>query len=174
MLLGHETTSGLLSFLFYNFLRHPETFQEAQQEVDRVIGKGVITVDHMSKLPYITACLRETLRLTPTIAGTGIGAQPDSTEDPTRLGGGSYVVPRNVNFFYVLNKVQKDPTVYGDDAELFRPERMLDESFKQLPKNAWKVSKAYLTCHRTCTSMFRFYSKCATLMVMWTALRQWC
>ena len=142
MLLGHETTAGLLSFLFYNFLRHPGTFQEAQKEVDRVVGKGIITVDHMSKLPYITACLRETLRLTPTIAGTAIGVLPNSTEDPIRLGGSSYSVPRNVNFFYILNKVHKDPSVYGDDAELFRPQRMLDESFKQLPKNAWKVRKA--------------------------------
>ena len=35
---GHETTSGTLSFLFYNLLKYPETLQKAQQEVDQVLG----------------------------------------------------------------------------------------------------------------------------------------
>ena len=55
LIAGHETTSGLLSFTFYNFLKHPDAYQKAQKEVDEVIGKGPITVDHLSKLPYISA-----------------------------------------------------------------------------------------------------------------------
>ena len=35
---GHETTSGTLSFLFYNLLKNPEKLQKAQQEVDQVLG----------------------------------------------------------------------------------------------------------------------------------------
>ena len=37
---GHETTSGLLSFVFYYLLRNPAAYQKAQQEVDNVIGKA--------------------------------------------------------------------------------------------------------------------------------------
>ncbi|KAL8954135.1 MAG: hypothetical protein Q9222_000017 [Ikaeria aurantiellina] len=139
LIAGHETTSGLLSFLFYNFLRHANTFHKAQKEVDEVIGRRAITVDHPSQLSYFTACLREMLRLTPTIAGTSISVQPDLTEDPILLGGSKYVVPRNVNFFYILNKIQKDPDIYRFDVEFFRPDRMSKVSFNKLPKNAWKV-----------------------------------
>lgn len=32
----------------------------------------------------------------------------------------------------------KDPKVYGNDADEFKPERMLDENFEKLPKNAYK------------------------------------
>ena len=138
-MLGHETTSGLLSFLFNNFLSHPDTFHKAQNEVDEVIGGGPITVDHMAKLPYVTACLRETLRLTPPIAGTNLGPRPDLKEDPILLGNGKYMVPHGATFYYIATRVQRDPEVYGEDAELFRPDRMLDENFNKLPKNAWKV-----------------------------------
>lgn len=55
LIAGHETTSGLLSFTFYELLKHPEAYRKAQEEVDTVIGKGPITVEHMSKLPYINA-----------------------------------------------------------------------------------------------------------------------
>jgi cytochrome P450/NADPH-cytochrome P450 reductase len=55
LIAGHETTSGLLSFVFYNLIKHPEAYRKAQQEVDEVIGSGPITVEHMSKLPYINA-----------------------------------------------------------------------------------------------------------------------
>lgn len=129
-----------MSFLFYQLMVNPQTLQRAQSEVDEVIGSSPIKVEHLSKLPYITACLRETLRLTPTIPGTSIGPRPDIKEDPITIGGGKYLVKPGSTFAYVLEKVHKDPKVYGEDANKFRPERMLDEEFNKLPKNAWKVS----------------------------------
>ena len=58
LIAGHETTSGLLSFVFYYLLKNPAAYQKAQQEVDNVIGKGPITVEQLSKIPYINAvCL---------------------------------------------------------------------------------------------------------------------
>lgn len=55
LIAGHETTSGLLSFAFYELLKNPEAYRKAQEEVDTVIGTGPITVEHMTKLPYIVA-----------------------------------------------------------------------------------------------------------------------
>ena len=129
-------------------MANPQTLQQAQAEVDEVIGSGPIKVEHLSKLPYITACLRETLRLTPTIAGTSIGPLPNTKEDPIILGGGKYLVKPGTRFTMVLAKVHKDPKVYGDDANEFRPERMLDENFNKLPKNAWKVGNRRVAGYR--------------------------
>jgi len=86
LIAGHETTSGLLSFAFYYLLRNPEVYQKAQQEVDSVIGKASVTVDHMSKVPYLTAVLRETLRLQPTAPAINMTAKEDTTL------GGKYAV----------------------------------------------------------------------------------
>lgn len=121
-------------------MANPQTLRQAQGEVYEVIGSGAIKVDHLSKLPYVTACLREALRLNPTITGTTLGPRSGTKEDPVTLGGGKYIVKPGSKISSVLTKIQRDPKVYGEDAENFRPERMLDEHFNKLPKNAWKVS----------------------------------
>ncbi|KAI1087852.1 cytochrome P450 [Rostrohypoxylon terebratum] len=132
LIAGHETTSGLLSFAFYELLKHPEAYRKAQEEVDTVIGKGPITVEHMSKLPYITAIMRETLRLDAPITQFARTAKEDT------LLAGKYLVYKDELVGLLLKKSHIDPAVYGDDAEEFKPERMLDEPFNKLPKNAWK------------------------------------
>lgn len=125
--------------MLYHFVNNPEYFIKAQKEVDDVIGTGPINVDHLAKLPYITACLRETLRVTPTIVGGTIQPLAGSPE-PILLGKGEYLIQPYQKFFVLLPKVHQDPNVYGEDAKIFRPERMLDEEFNKLPKNAWKVT----------------------------------
>ncbi|TGJ87230.1 hypothetical protein E0Z10_g1525 [Xylaria hypoxylon] len=132
LIAGHETTSGTLSFAFYRLLKNPDTYQKVQKEVDEVIGKGSITVEHLSKLPYITAVLRETLRLDSPISIYGVS----SVED--QLLAGRYPVSKDEPCALFLARAHLDPAVWGDDANDFKPERMLDEPFSKLPKNAWK------------------------------------
>ncbi|KAH6679044.1 fatty acid hydroxylase [Halenospora varia] len=137
LIAGHETTAGLLSFLYYNLLKNPAAYRSLQEEVDKVVGRGPVTVEHISKLPYVEACLRETLRLTSTIPGFSLGIRHDNPND-TEIIGGKYEIKRGQVMQTVLAKIQRDPAVFGDDAEEFKPERMLEENFKKLPKGAWK------------------------------------
>ncbi|KAI9875940.1 MAG: hypothetical protein M1830_007702 [Pleopsidium flavum] len=138
LIAGHETTSGLLSFLFMYLVKNPATYQEAQKEVDAVIGKGPVTVEHMSKLPYLTACLRETLRLQPTGPAFTIKPLANTKDWPVYLGKNKYEIKPGQALVALLPAIHRDPAVYGNDAEAFRPERMLNEHFEKLPKNAWK------------------------------------
>jgi len=135
LIAGHETTSGLLSFTFYYLLRNPEVYQKAQQEVDNVIGKGPVTVNHLSKVPYLTAVLRESIRLQPTAPVISVTPKEDTVI------GGKYAVKSGQLLACLLPMVHRDPAVYGEDAEEFRPERMLDEEFERRNKefpNCWK------------------------------------
>ncbi|KAJ0160697.1 putative bifunctional reductase [Colletotrichum tanaceti] len=135
LIAGHETTSGMLSFAFYELLGHPAAYRKAQQEVDEVIGQSPLKIDHLSKLPYLNAVLRETLRLSSTIPAFGVEAKEDT------LLGGKYRVKKGESIGLLLGRAHLDPVVYGDDATEFKPERMLDKNFERLQKefpNSWK------------------------------------
>ncbi|KAH7346150.1 P450 family fatty acid hydroxylase [Rhexocercosporidium sp. MPI-PUGE-AT-0058] len=137
MIKGHETTSGLLSFLFYDLLKSPSAYQTARRQVDEVVGRGPITADHILKLPYIEACLRETLRLRPTAPVFTVQTLPDSPGEFATLSS-KYQVKKGLPIIALLRSIHRDPAVFGADAEIFKPERMLDEPFSMLPKNSWK------------------------------------
>ncbi|KAI6497010.1 hypothetical protein PoMZ_05916 [Pyricularia oryzae] len=135
LIAGHETTSGMLSFAFYLLLKNPTAYRKAQQEIDDLCGREPITVEHLSKMPYITAVLRETLRLYSTIPAFVVEAIEDTVV------GGKYAIPKNHPIFLMIAESHRDPKVYGDDAQEFKPERMLDGQFERRNRefpNSWK------------------------------------
>ncbi|KAI1845852.1 hypothetical protein JX266_007939 [Neoarthrinium moseri] len=132
LIAGHETTSGALSFLFYNFLRNPKTFQKAQEEVDRVVGDNILDARHIPQLKYVEACIRETLRVLGPITQNQVHAKEDT------IVGGKYKVTKDMTIRVNLRGIHHDARVWGPDAEEFRPERMLEGGFEKAPRNAWK------------------------------------
>ena len=126
LIAGHETTSGLLSFAMLNLLKNPDAYFKAQQEVDEVLGRGKMTVDHLKSLKYIDAVLRETLRLTPTAPAFSRSIRDDNPNEVEELLGGKYAIRRDDKVLCLLAKAQRDPKVYGDDANEFKPERMTE------------------------------------------------
>lgn len=136
LIAGHETTSGLLSFTTYFLLKNPEALQKAQQEVDQVVGRRPITFKDMSNLPYIEACLRESLRLWPTAPAFTLTPVPGTT-GPVIIGGEYQILP-DQPIVVVLPAIGRDHEVYGPDANEYKPDRMYGENFTKLPPNAWK------------------------------------
>ncbi|KKA26480.1 hypothetical protein TD95_005311 [Thielaviopsis punctulata] len=128
LIAGHETTSGMMSFAMYEMLKNPETLQKAQAQVDEVVGRGPITVDHIPKLEYITAVLRETLRLDSPIPGFPLEAKEET------LVGGKYRVYPDEVITVLLKGVHLDPVAYAPDPTVFRPERMLNAEFDKRMK----------------------------------------
>lgn len=134
LIAGHETTSGLLSFATYYMLRHPAVFQKAREEADRVIAEagGNLLKINPSKLTYIDALLKESLRLQPTAPAWAV---TPTSEDGDVLPGG-YKVNHNQSIAVLLPALGRDPDAWGPDAEEFNPERWLDG--REIKEDAWK------------------------------------
>jgi cytochrome P450/NADPH-cytochrome P450 reductase len=129
---GHETTSGTLAFLFYRLLKNPEKYHAAQAEVDSVVGDGVLEPEHLPQLKYLEACIRETLRCQGPISQLSVRAKEDTVI------GNKYRIKAKDAIRINLVGLHHDPKVWGNDADEFRPERLLDGRFEELPPNAWK------------------------------------
>lgn len=58
--------------------------------------------------------------------------------------GGKYFIPKDAKVNVLLKALHHDKKVWGDDVDDFRPERMLDGGFQNLPPNSWKpVSRRF-------------------------------
>jgi len=71
---GSDTTSGLLSWFFYNMTLFPEVLEKVRNEVKRVFGEkfdsnpnDIITFDALDQLPYMSKAINETLRIYPSV-----------------------------------------------------------------------------------------------------------
>ncbi|CCO37551.1 NADPH-ferrihemoprotein reductase [Rhizoctonia solani AG-1 IB] len=129
---GHETTSGMLSFAMGHIIKHPEVYSKIRQEVDAVLGGDPIRPEHLGKLTYINAVLRETLRVTPSISEIAVTCDKDEV-----ISDGKYLIKAGTVVAVSAAIIGKDPAVWGEDAETFNPERMLDGKFEVLPPKAW-------------------------------------
>jgi cytochrome P450/NADPH-cytochrome P450 reductase len=155
---GHETTSGLLSFTFYYLLSNPAEYVIAQKEVDDVVGNATITAAHLSRLPYLSAVLRESLRLSPTVPAIALTAKEDT------ILGGKYKIKAKMPIIALLAAVHRDRRVYGSDADAFRPERMLDEAFSRRNQDFPNCWKPFGNGMRGCVG--RFFAQQQSLLVV--------
>ncbi|CAE6508332.1 unnamed protein product [Rhizoctonia solani] len=132
LIAGHETTSGMLSFAMAHIMKNPGVYAKIRREVDTVLGKEPIRFEHLSKLTYITAVLRESLRVTPSIGLFTVTPHKDEI-----VGDGKYLIKKGTVVIVLAGEVGMDPVVWGEGAEVFNPDRMLDGKFEALPPKAW-------------------------------------
>lgn len=63
---GSDTTSSILIGFVQAMLLHPAVQRKAQEELDRVCGDRLPTVEDAPNLPYIRGCVKESMRWMPT------------------------------------------------------------------------------------------------------------
>lgn len=81
----------------------------------------MVTYDQARQLPYLSACIRESLRYTPSIAQIPRASPADTGLDLL----GKYVPPGTAVSTSAWI-VGRDPALYGSDANVFRPSRWLE------------------------------------------------
>jgi cytochrome P450 len=100
----------------------PEVQRRAQAELDAVVGRDRLpTFDDSRCLPYVRAIIEEVLRWRPNVP---LGVAHAATEDDWYEG---MFIPKGTICIPNVWHCNHDRTVFGEDADEFRPERHLDE-----------------------------------------------
>lgn len=134
---GYETTGATLCFIYYFMCSNPEKLRKAQQEVDEIVGDKVLTYDMLRQLKYLDACMKESLRLQHPVSLLTRFATKSTVM------GGKYFIKKGQMVSGIWRHFHRDPEIWGEDADEFRPERMLDVNYQTLPPNSWKPVSAH-------------------------------
>ncbi len=118
---GHETTATALSWWGRLLAEHPQALAKAQAEVDAVLGERRPTAEDLPRLPWLTATLKEAMRLYPPAAAL---LTRRATADLVVRG---TLLPKGTLLRITPWVVQRDPRLF-DDPATFRPERFLPDA----------------------------------------------
>ncbi|XP_072041243.1 ultra-long-chain fatty acid omega-hydroxylase-like [Amphiura filiformis] len=123
---GHDTTASGLTYMLYCFAKYPEYQQKAQQEIDDIMearGSDYIQWEDLSKMTYLTLCIKESLRMYPPVAIIS-----RIIEDDVEIDG--KVLPAGVQANVSTYGLHHNPEVWVDHME-FKPERFLPENIQK-------------------------------------------
>ncbi|XP_045798597.1 cytochrome P450 76T24-like [Trifolium pratense] len=158
---GTDTTSSTIEWIMAELLRNPEKLTKARKELCKAIGKDeTIEESHISKLPFLQAVVKETLRLHP---AAPLLLPHKCDENMNILG---FNVPKNAQLFVNVWAMGRDPTIW-ENPTMFMPERFLEcdinykgNNFELIPFGAGKricpgLPLAHRTMHLIVASLLR-------------------
>lgn len=116
---GTDTTSTAIEWAIAELITHPDDMQKLQDEIRATVGAaGRVTEDHLDKLRYLNAVVKETLRLHPPIP---LLVPREPPNDAEILG---YHVLARTRVIINAWAIGHDPATW-ERAEEFLPERFL-------------------------------------------------
>ncbi|XP_004761175.2 cytochrome P450 4F6 isoform X3 [Mustela putorius furo] len=124
---GHDTTASGLSWVLYNLAKHPEYQERCRQEVQELLRDREpqeIEWDDLAQLPFLTMCIKESLRLHPPV--TVIARR--STQD-VGLPDGRVIPKGNICVISIFG-IHHNPSIWPDP-EVYNPFRFDPENIKE-------------------------------------------
>ncbi|GAA5837017.1 hypothetical protein JCM11251_004475 [Rhodosporidiobolus azoricus] len=145
---GSDTTSITFRALIAYIVRNPAIYRKVMEELDDAVESGLVSfpISHAmgTKLTYLQACLKETLRLHPAVPWVLPRVIPAGG---AVVGGRFFSGGVNVGMSpYVFHRRTE---AYGPDAEQFRPERWIEaseEDKKTLERNLLTFGSGNRVC----------------------------
>jgi cytochrome P450 len=127
---GETTATGLRATLLY-IITNPRIYTTLQAEIDNAvktegkISNPVIKDTEWRHLLYLQAVIKEGLRIWPPVTGMMSKFSPPNGDELT-IDGEKVLIPGGTNIGWASWGIHRNKAVFGEDAELYRPERWLD------------------------------------------------
>lgn len=126
---GHDTTANSVTWLLYNLAKHPDAQQRIVDELNDYVGERLPTVADLQSLAYLTACVRESMRMYPSVYMFG-----RSVEAPVEIGG--QTLPVGSGVLVSIYAVHRHPDFYPEP-DTFKPERWPSVTAQDLSRYAF-------------------------------------
>ncbi|KAK3328644.1 cytochrome P450 [Cercophora scortea] len=135
---GHDTTAILLAWAIYELSRTPRALNAVRAELDEVFGTDPDPAsirdqllapngdDKIRRLSYMSAVIKETLRLYPAAATARMS--PPGTGFTVRTPHGDNLCVDGLVIYNCERLIQRDRAVFGESADVFVPERWLGDT----------------------------------------------
>ncbi|XP_072803570.1 cytochrome P450 4F2-like isoform X1 [Vicugna pacos] len=121
---GHDTTASGLSWILYNLAKHPEYQERCRQEVQELLRDREpkeIEWDDLTQLPFLTMCIKESLRLHPPVTVISRCCTQDIVLPDGR------VIPKGNICVISIFGIHHNPSVWPDP-EVYNPFRFDPET----------------------------------------------
>eukprot|EP01126_Amoeba_proteus_P002233 TRINITY_DN1069_c0_g2_i3.p1 TRINITY_DN1069_c0_g2~~TRINITY_DN1069_c0_g2_i3.p1 ORF type:complete len:401 (+),score=64.30 TRINITY_DN1069_c0_g2_i3:573-1775(+) len=140
LIAGRDTTALLLTWSTYLIVSHPRVYFKVKEELSRVLSSDTDPTDEeISQLSYLKHCLKESLRLYPSVPFTGRSAMADDVlPDGTIIKNGDRVV-------YHQYHLHRNPKYWSDPDE-FIPERWEDKDVLKHPLQYTPFHAGRMSC----------------------------
>ncbi|RDX54454.1 cytochrome P450 [Lentinus brumalis] len=144
VLAGMDTTANSLARVLQLLAEHPDVQEKLREEVISAAETedidGTIDFDKlMDGLPYMDAVCRETLRVSPGVAALFRITTRDTVMplmEPIRMRDGTLSnalhIPKNARVIANITACNRDPALWGPDADEWRPSRWLEPLPREL------------------------------------------
>lgn len=119
---GWDTTAFALTLATYYVLKNPTVKAKLDKELTSALPDPGADVDYsrLEELEYLAAVVKESLRLMLGVLTRLTRVNPHSDEQY-----GDYTIPAGTKISMSLPDINLDTSIWGSDAEEFRPERWL-------------------------------------------------
>ncbi|KAJ6308173.1 hypothetical protein OIU76_017865 [Salix suchowensis] len=121
---GTDTSSSTIEWTMAELIKNPRCLQKVQEEIAGVINMDWDTgfkESHLPQLPYLQACIKETLRLHP----PGPFLLPHRAIDSCQVM--NYTIPKNTQVLVNYWAIGRDPKSW-EEPVVFNPERFLSSN----------------------------------------------
>ncbi|XP_061145614.1 cytochrome P450 4B1-like isoform X2 [Syngnathus typhle] len=128
---GHDTTASAISFILHTLACHPKHQNKCRQEITRVLdGKDALQWEDLTKMPYTTMCIKESMRLFPPVPDIG----RKLTKAITFVDGRT--IPAGSLIGISVYALHRNPTVW-ENPNVFNPLRFLPENVSKRSPHAF-------------------------------------
>ncbi|KAF9527856.1 cytochrome P450 [Crepidotus variabilis] len=149
---AQDTTSSCLSRLLHLLAQHPDVqdkiraeIRSAQQDKENYSKDDRLSYDAISKLPWLEAVIKETLRLYPPVPFVRRSCIKETVLSFTKPTGelSSVTVPKGTILFVGIATANRLETIWGSDAKEWKPERWLSDTSPMAQDPSLKLPGIY-------------------------------